>query len=131
MKYITQEKLDHPNSSKAFDVHNIPLPEKFSRRVSGAIHHAQLVAENRALFVRECVSFYEATLPRPTEQQYNVICQKLCDQYPSLKDKKTAVYWVGATKPFLRMLQLLNHDMRYDSLLSVSVILLFLSVKKD
>ena len=96
MFLIHQENCDHPEAT-TFSINNITLPDKFSRRVSNAIDAGQLVTENRAAFVRECVAFYEGFLPHPTEQQYSAICQKICDQYPSLKDKKTTVYWVRVT----------------------------------
>ena len=78
-----------------FNINSIQLPSHFSKRVQDSIDSGTLAAEsNRCAFVRECVSYYEAILPYPNEDQYNAICKKIVDNYPCLKDSKTTRYWV-------------------------------------
>ena len=84
------------STSSRFDgTTTITLPEKFSRRVLIAIDNDQLVAENWSAFVRECVDFFEPVLPNPSKKQFDEICSRLCDKYPSLKDAKKTVYWMS------------------------------------
>ena len=52
------------------------------------------IPENRAALVREIVAYFEGILPKPTEEQYREIAKKVCDTYPSLKDKRAGEYWV-------------------------------------
>ena len=79
-----------------FNINAIQLPTHFSRRVQECIDSGTLAAEtNRCAFIRECVSYYEAILPYPDDDQYNAICKTIVDNYPCFKDSKTERYWVS------------------------------------
>lgn len=47
------------------------LPENFSRGVSAAIESGELVRDNRNAYVRECVDFFEASSPQPSNKEYD------------------------------------------------------------
>ena len=64
--------------------------------------------KERAAFVRECVTFYEPILPRPTEAEYRAITEALLDKYPCLKDKGSQ-YWVGTEHDVLQHLSIGLH----------------------
>lgn len=60
-----------------FDVNNIVLPTAFSKRVQDAIESNTLAKpENRLAFIRECVSYFESYLERPTNEEYAAISKK-------------------------------------------------------
>lgn len=82
-------------SNTKYDIANMTLPERFSRRVSSAIESGQLFGEDRSAFVRECVDYFEPILPKPSKEQFTEMSRRLCDKFPSLKDAKKAVYWVS------------------------------------
>ena len=81
--------------SSKFNVNNIVLPTVFSKRVQDAIDKDLLTKpENRLAFIRECVSFFESQLERPTVQEYTAISKKICDVYPAMKNMNHTKYWV-------------------------------------
>lgn len=78
-----------------FNINNIVLPAVYSKRVQDAIENGTLgIHENRLLFVRESVDYFEIRLPRPTFEQYAAISRKFCDTYPVLRSPHHTNYWV-------------------------------------
>ncbi len=76
-------------------IKNIILPSAYSRKVQEYIDKDELgKPENRLLFIRESVSYFESRLPRPSPEEYAAISMKFCDKYPALRDGNRTNYWV-------------------------------------
>ena len=78
-----------------FDINNIILPAVYSKRVQDAINDGKIgKPENRLLFIRESVAYFESSLDRPTAQEYAAISKQFCDHYPVLRNSQHTDYWV-------------------------------------
>lgn len=81
--------------SATFDINNIILPTKFSKKVQDVLGGGELGKfENRCAFIRECVNYFETWLPRPTPEEYSAISKRICETYPVLKDTNHTKFWV-------------------------------------
>ena len=72
------------------------LPTDFSKKVKDAIDNGDInKSENRLAFIRECVTYFESRLPRPTTEEYSAISKAFCDRYPILRRGNITNYWVN------------------------------------
>lgn len=94
--------------SSNFDILNIVLPSTFSRRVQESIENNTLgEPQNRLAFIRECVSYFESQLKRPTAEEYTAISKKICETYPVMKNPNHTKYGMlilgwGRTGEFIK-----------------------------
>ena len=77
-------KDQNPSSSQWH--HSFQIPKQFSRRTESAIATGVLSKSVRTEIVQSLSSQIMVYTISPSPEQYNTVCRKLIEQYPSLKD---------------------------------------------
>ena len=74
-----------------------PLLKNFSDdSVVNAIKKGEIKGLVKYRLLRDVASFYKGLCPNPTPTEFATMCRAVCNQFPSLKDKKPKdnIYWV-------------------------------------